>query len=288
MSNETLLKWKLRGLSGLLVPVLFALLPDAADAQQVYHACYIPAVGAMYQIKASGLPSACLSGSHVEISWNQQGPQGDTGDPGPPGAKGDPGDQGIQGEPGPPGAKGDPGDQGIQGIQGEPGPPGAKGDPGDQGIQGEPGPPGAKGDPGDQGIQGIQGEPGPPGAKGDPGDQGIQGEPGPPGAKGDPGDPGPQGVPGPPGEPGVAGLWREWETRAYRPGESGAVTVTCPERKYALGGGFSLGSGAPTTIRVLSSAPQGDPPNQWNAWVENNGVITWSVQVWAVCAYVNP
>jgi hypothetical protein len=249
MSNETLLKWKLRGLSGLLVPVLFALLPDAADAQQVYHACYIPAVGAMYQIKASGLPSACLSGSHVEISWNQQGPQGDTGDPGPPGAKGDPGDQGIQGEPGPPGAKGDPGDQGIQGIQGEPGPPGAKGDPGDQGIQGEPGPPGAKGDPG---------------------------------------DPGPQGVPGPPGEPGVAGLWREWETRAYRPGESGAVTVTCPERKYALGGGFSLGSGAPTTIRVLSSAPQGDPPNQWNAWVENNGVITWSVQVWAVCAYVNP
>jgi hypothetical protein len=36
----------------------------------------------VYRIKAPGLPTACLLKTHVEFSWNAQGPKGDKGDPG--------------------------------------------------------------------------------------------------------------------------------------------------------------------------------------------------------------
>lgn len=53
------------------VPVLLATfgLASAATAQETFHACYVPEVGAVYMIKIQGLPQACLSSSHVEFSW---------------------------------------------------------------------------------------------------------------------------------------------------------------------------------------------------------------------------
>lgn len=63
--------------------------PAKAAAQttgeQILHACYIPLVGVVYRIKAPGLPSACLAKTHVEFSWNAQGPKGDRGEAGPAG-----------------------------------------------------------------------------------------------------------------------------------------------------------------------------------------------------------
>lgn len=53
-----------------------------------YFACYIPLVGVVYRIKEQGLPTACVSKSHVEFNWNQAGPKGDQGErgeQGPPG-----------------------------------------------------------------------------------------------------------------------------------------------------------------------------------------------------------
>ncbi|MEA2706776.1 MAG: hypothetical protein QOH22_1564, partial [Gemmatimonadaceae bacterium] len=69
--------------------LLLAIEPAEVSAQttgdQVLHACYIPLVGVVYRIKAPGLPNACLARSHVEFSWNTQGPKGDRGDAGPAG-----------------------------------------------------------------------------------------------------------------------------------------------------------------------------------------------------------
>src|SRR5205823_732057 len=57
-------------------------MPSAAGGQtndQTIHACYIPAVGVVYRIKASGLPSACISKAHIEFEWNVQGVPGNLG-----------------------------------------------------------------------------------------------------------------------------------------------------------------------------------------------------------------
>lgn len=67
--------------------------PGKASAQttttpEVYSACYIPMLGVVYRIKAPGLPTACLSKTHVEFSWNQVGPKGDRGEKGDPGVAG--------------------------------------------------------------------------------------------------------------------------------------------------------------------------------------------------------
>jgi len=43
----------------------------SAQAPKTFFACYVPAVGAMYLIKATGVPSACLTSSHVEITWTE-------------------------------------------------------------------------------------------------------------------------------------------------------------------------------------------------------------------------
>jgi len=47
--------------------------PAAAQEPQTFHACYVPDVGAVYLIKITGLPTNCLSESHVEISWTEGG-----------------------------------------------------------------------------------------------------------------------------------------------------------------------------------------------------------------------
>jgi hypothetical protein len=60
--------------SSLMVCVLVATLaatPGQAQTPQTFNACYVPKFGAMYLIKLSGLPSECLSTSHVEITWTE-------------------------------------------------------------------------------------------------------------------------------------------------------------------------------------------------------------------------
>lgn len=44
-----------------------------AQAAAMFSACYVPGVGAIYMIKQQGLPSACLSNAHAEISWKDGG-----------------------------------------------------------------------------------------------------------------------------------------------------------------------------------------------------------------------
>ena len=150
-----------------LVGGLAALAGAASPAagQSTYHACYVPAVGALYLIKIAGLPAGCLAAAHIEVSWSEAGAPGPAGPPGPQGvagAKGDPGPQGAagaQGATGPAGPKGDPGPQGAAGAAGAQGPPGAtgpKGDPGPQGAAGAQGPPGAQGPAGSPGVSGYQ------------------------------------------------------------------------------------------------------------------------------------
>jgi hypothetical protein len=43
--------------------------PAQAPQAAMLSACYVPDVGVIYMIKQSGLPSACLGSSHVEITW---------------------------------------------------------------------------------------------------------------------------------------------------------------------------------------------------------------------------
>ena len=54
--------------------------PSVAQAQEVVlTACYVPEVGVVYMIKAEGLPEACTEETHVEFSWNMEGPAGPQG-----------------------------------------------------------------------------------------------------------------------------------------------------------------------------------------------------------------
>jgi hypothetical protein len=69
-------------------------------------ACYVPASGTIYRIKAPNAPAACLSPAHVPFTWNQQGAQGPAGPAGPQGEKGDAGDSGPAGPTGPQGPQG--------------------------------------------------------------------------------------------------------------------------------------------------------------------------------------
>ena len=75
----------------------------------VYTACYAPSTGTVYRIKEQGLPQTCTRTSHVEFSWNREGPQGAPGPAGPAGPAGATGAQGPAGPTGP---------QGVSGISG--------------------------------------------------------------------------------------------------------------------------------------------------------------------------
>jgi hypothetical protein len=116
---------------------------------ELLYACYVPAMGTVYRIKAPGLPQECQGprsgpNMHVEFSWNQQGIQGPAGPQGP------------QGVPGPLGL---PGPQGLRGAEGLPGPqglPGPEGLPGPQGLRGPEGPAGPQGPEGPAGLSGLQ------------------------------------------------------------------------------------------------------------------------------------
>ena len=60
-------------------------LASLIDPSTTYTACYVPSSGTVYRIKTADTPSACTKSTHVQFSWNHQGPVG------PQGPKGDPG-----------------------------------------------------------------------------------------------------------------------------------------------------------------------------------------------------
>ncbi len=79
------------------VCVASAAIPQSLQAQAtILTACYVPDVGVVYRIKAAGLPDECTETTHVEFSWNMEGPAGPQGETGPQGPVGP---QGPQGEP---------------------------------------------------------------------------------------------------------------------------------------------------------------------------------------------
>lgn len=58
---------------------LVLLVPRAGHAQEVIHACYVPASGTIYRIKATDPAETCKSPQHVEFQWNVEGPAGADG-----------------------------------------------------------------------------------------------------------------------------------------------------------------------------------------------------------------
>lgn len=238
MTNRADLRLRQQCLLTALVLVGFAAAP--AGAQVAIRACYVADLGLVYRIGETGLPTACQDPTHVEFSWNEQGPEGPagadgaTGSAGAQGEQGIQGPQGIQGETGPSGlaadqgAIGPAGAQGIQGIQGETGPSGPAG------TQGAIGPAGAQGAQGDQGIQGETGASGPAGEQGD---QGIQGETGDSGPEGEQGDPGATGPTGPAGSNGLLD-WELIETEYNGLTADAVRSATCSSGKVPLGGGW--------------------------------------------------
>lgn len=172
----TSLRWLLQGV--LLVTLTLGAgraLASVPDANGVYTACYVKALGTLRLIDTADPRQRCLDRVEVKISWSQSGPIGPTGVAG----------NSVTATPvlsgldmncwtggtafmidgvvagyacdGKAGKDGLDGSQGPMGPQGLPGPPGAAG------------PAGAKGDKGDQGVAGADGAPGTPGAPGAPG-----------------------------------------------------------------------------------------------------------------------
>lgn len=57
-------------LAGVLGAVLVAVLPvSRVEAQNVMHACYVPASGTVYRIKTGDTKESCASDQHVAFSW---------------------------------------------------------------------------------------------------------------------------------------------------------------------------------------------------------------------------
>src|SRR5438309_11635021 len=92
-----------------LVAVLIS--PSVSRAQSVsptdtIRACYVPATGTVYRIKASGAPGSCQASSHIEFWWVGQGTPGATGPTGAAGPTGATGSTGASGATGAAGAVG--------------------------------------------------------------------------------------------------------------------------------------------------------------------------------------
>jgi hypothetical protein len=117
----------LAGVAVVLVAATPSLLPPPAS--EPIYACYVPANGTVYRVRAPGVPGDCVGprsgpNAHVLFSWNvegPQGPQGLQGIQGPPGEKGEPGEDGEDGAPGRDGEDGQDGEDGAPGEQGPPG-----------------------------------------------------------------------------------------------------------------------------------------------------------------------
>ena len=138
-----------------------------------------------------------------------------------------------------------------------------------------------------QGPAGQQGPIGPVGPVGPTGPVGPIGPVGPMGPQGLQGDPGPQGLQGIQGPAGISGL--EIVTA-----DSGTLNTDiiyeyaeCPAGKQVLGGGFST-AGNNLGVTVAENGPVGS--NRWLAHLGQNDRVArlWSVQAFAICAYVAP
>jgi hypothetical protein len=178
--------------------------PAEAQSTTIY-ACYVPASGTVYRIKAPGLKTDCNSPQHVEFSWNDSGTAGPAGPPGPAGPAGPTGPQGPAGPQGETGPQGPAGPQGATGPQGPAGPQGPQGETGATGATGPQGPAGPQGPQGETGATGATGPQGPAGPQGETGATGATGPQGPQGETGATGPQGPQGEIGPQGPQGVQG-----------------------------------------------------------------------------------
>ena len=71
MHTHSITSWRRNGLAALCALCLAR--PAAAQAPTTYQACYVPSLGALYLIGLPGLPTACLSTTHVAISWTSGG-----------------------------------------------------------------------------------------------------------------------------------------------------------------------------------------------------------------------
>lgn len=97
---------------GLITVTLASAFSIVQTEEVVFTACYVPDVGVMYRIKAESLPEACTEDTHMEFSWNMEGPAGPTGPEGPAGP------QGLTGPEGPTGPQGATGPEGPAGGTG--------------------------------------------------------------------------------------------------------------------------------------------------------------------------
>src|SRR5215207_1883051 len=141
------------------------------------------------------------------------------------------------------------------------------------------------GERGPAGPQGPKGDPGQAGPKGDSGEQGPAGRTGTTGPKGETGPAGPQGPPGPQGPRGISGWEYVTKGASISPGLWGYLVVDCPAGKKALGGGVTSGGPVVATVSVMESGPAGQATG-WLASVRNNGNVTTTEYVWAICANV--
>lgn len=109
---------------------------EAQSASDSLHACFVPASGTIYRIRATGAPGDCVDASHAKFSWNIRGPEGAPGAQGATGPAGPQGPQGAEGPGGPEGKAGAQGAVGDAGSQGPAGPTGPQGPAGASGVSG--------------------------------------------------------------------------------------------------------------------------------------------------------
>lgn len=142
----------------------------------------------------------------------------------------------------------------------------------------------------DWNIQGPAGAQGPIGPVGPMGPVGPIGPVGPTGPLGPQGEQGAQGLQGPQGLPGPAGI-SGLEIVTVESGTLNEAVINlvaaCPAGKKVLGGGYST-AGNNLGITTATNAPYGS--SQWAVQLAQNDLTArlWSVQVFAICAYVAP
>ena len=160
---------------------------------------------------------------------------------------------------------------------------------GPAGQQGPIGPAGPIGSVGPVGPVGPVGQVGPIGPVGPVGPQGLQGERGLQGEQGLQGLPGQQGVQGIQGPAGISGLEVVQVNGPTQVAARIDVLAECPAGKSVLGGGFQM-AGDSSNMGVVVNAPFG--LRGWAVTVVTNDYPNsrsgWSVQVFAICAYVAP
>lgn len=120
---------------------------------------------------------------------------------------------------------------------------------------------------------------------GQPGLQGPQGIPGPKGETGTQGVAGLQGEKGDMGASGVLGWEKVSTVSASTTEQLKTITVTCPQTKKVLSGGYIVNSST-VTFYTVSSYPSAE--NAWTASVHRSSTTTpWDLTVYAICANIN-